>query len=565
MRFLGGLGSLSVPFGGAGAERKDAHTMERASAGPFWSWKGQPYKIGWSVQRAVRDAYDRSIWVYRGTDALATNEVGLQFQVQTSPLDPEKTTEDPLLTLLNVRANEFETAEMFRYRLVTQFVLSKAGVFIEVVRGKGGEPVGLYLLPPQYTFPLPDPNKFVAGYRVELPNGEVQTLAPEQVVWLRKPHPLDPYSGVTALESAGISIDLDVYAQLYNRTFMQNDGRPGGIIGVKGRMLPEDALEMKRRVGGGGLGGAGRTSVIETDSVSFVDTSVNPRDAQYVEGRSVSKSDILLALGVPLSVIGDASGRTFDNADAEWEIFWRSTMKPILDFIAGAFQSLLAAGNAKYQLAYDLSKIAVLQRDQQARVDKALTMYQAGLLTVDEMRDLLGFPKLDVPASRTLWVPAGKFPVARDEADQEQVTKITTMPAGTSPALMQMAAQGQPYGGGQQTLDGSGGGQQQQLGTGAGNNSDAPLGANGDPTYQTLGLEPDGLAVKYRALSGGEALQIGAVTSATGKGWLDAPPELKDGQMLAVLRGNPFVVEGEFWRLRVMDTADQTVFLAPAA
>ncbi|HEX5781247.1 MAG TPA: phage portal protein, partial [Solirubrobacteraceae bacterium] len=400
-------------------QQKAAGTaVEHATAAQYHS-KGTPYSSAWSVERVVKDAFERVIWAFRAIDAIASNEARLPYELRkgvTAEDDGEPVaSKDPLLRLLNRRANPYETAEQFRYRLVCQLLMSKKGVFVEVVRDNVRRVSALHLLPPDRTSPIPDDKKFVSGFRITKARGGYDDIPADRVLWLRKPHPVDPYLATIPLEAAGISIDLDFYARLYNRNFMLNDGRPGGIVGVKGNLNRDDAAELKRRFAGG-PSQAGRTSVIEADEISYVDTATTPRDAQYVQTLKVTKEDILLAFGTPESVLGNASGRTYDNADAEEHVFWRATMRGYLDNLAGAFDALTEGGEEDdLTLRHNTRSVSVLQRDEKERDAKALADYQAGALSLDEYLELVGKKKLDVPLSRVRWVAnAGKVPVGAD-------------------------------------------------------------------------------------------------------------------------------------------------------
>ena len=86
----------------------------------------------------------------------------------------------------------------------------------------------MHLLPPQDTSPIPHPTKFVSGFEVELGDGNKRKIDPDKVIWIRKPHPLDPYRSITPMEAAGIAIEIEQLAKVYNRNFLLNDGRPGG-------------------------------------------------------------------------------------------------------------------------------------------------------------------------------------------------------------------------------------------------------------------------------------------------------------------------------------------------
>lgn len=408
-----------------------ANALRRSTSSQY-VFPGIAYSDNWSVDRAIRDGFERSLWVFKSVDAIASNQARIPIVIRRGDEhEGDLVTDDPILRLLNRRPNKYETAAAFRYRLSAQLLLSKKGAFVEVVRDRMGRPAALYLLPPHRTNPIPDAENFVSGYQLTQADGVVEEIEPERVLWIKKPHPIDPYTGITPLEAAGLTVDTDFYARLYNRNFMQNDGRPGGLIGVKGQMLPDDAAELKRRFSGGPAA-AGRTTVIEADDISWVDTATTPRDAQYVESMGITKTDILLAFGVPESVIGNASGRTYDNADAEENIFWRVTMLPHLDLIAAGFDELTVGGwDDEDFVGFNTDGVDVLRREEKARHDKLMSEFQVGLITVNEYREGTGRDPhdFDVPGARSLFIAGGKVPIAANEADQKAAEKL--MPVGT--------------------------------------------------------------------------------------------------------------------------------------
>lgn len=406
----------------SGLFRKDAMTRRAATIAPFHY--GRPYLSSWDVERAVRDGYERVIWVFRCIDAIASNIAGLDFMFrQGHPIEGDPLPRHPLLKVLNRQVNPFETHEAFMYRLVSQYLLSKRGAYVEVRYDRAGNPRHLYLLPPHLTNPIPDPETFVSGYEVRIggftavtvPARDERTGKP-RVLWIRKPHPLDPYSGVTPLESAGVSIDTDFYARLFNRKFMANDGRPGGIFVVKGD-IDDDDKEVLRARFSGGPDQAGRTSVISADEGQFVDMTTTQRDAQYVESMTLTKNDILLAFGTPESVLGNASNRTFDNADAEKAVFWQETVIPHMRLIAGWMDALDA--DEESFLTFDTSSVTVLQRHKQAREAALADQVEAGLISPDEWREDVGRPAFDQPQSRALWKAQGYTPYIPAKGDED--------------------------------------------------------------------------------------------------------------------------------------------------
>ena len=398
----------------------------------------------WDIDQAINQSYERVIWVYRCIDAIASNSSAVPMMLREyNDMDGVEVEDPNFMRLLNRRPNIYETSQQFRYRLASQLLLSRRGAFVEVVRNREGRPIELHLLPNSATTPIPDAEKFVSGYEVQTLTQGTVTLPPDRVLWVRvKPHPTDIYAQMTPLVAAGLASDTDFFARLYNRNFLANDGRPGMLIAVQGQLMPEDAEEIRRRFSGG-PSVAGQTTVIEADGISATDMSSNPRDVQWQEAVRGSKEDILLAFGVPESVLGNASGRTFDNADAEFEIFWQVTMQPFMDAIASGFDILTPGGlEDEIYVAHDYSKVDVLQRQERRRHEKALEEYRVGLLTIDQYLEAVGRDKFDVPGSRVLWIPQGSVPIGRTEQDTEASAALQPVGMGQPVDQVEASRQG---------------------------------------------------------------------------------------------------------------------------
>ena len=356
------------------------------------SFSGKAYRDPWDIERAYREGMQKVTWVARCIDAIAGNQARLPMVLRknNSPdgmiIRGSTANKSSILNILNTKSNIGENSFIFRYRLSSQLLLGTRGAFIEKVRGRDGGIIGLNLLPPQSTAPIPDPKKFVAGYEISMPNGDKVVMKPEDVVWVRRPHPLDPYLSMTPMEAAGVAIEIENLAKLYNRNYLLNDGRPGGLLVLKGEIDDDDKAELRNRFRGN-LGRVGSTSVISADDgVDYVDTSSNPRDAAYIQMRQITKEEILASFGVPESVIGNAAGRTFSNASEEIRVFWNETMSPHLEVIARALDEL----DEEHYVDFDTSDVPVLIIAKQEVERFLLEELRAGLISVNEYRSGTG-------------------------------------------------------------------------------------------------------------------------------------------------------------------------------
>ena len=386
------------------------------------AYQGKAYRDSWDIERVYKEGMQKVTWVARCIDAIAGNQARLPIILRkdNSPdgeiIIGSKAKNSNILKILNTKANIGENSFIFRYRLSSQLLMSSRGVFIEKIRGRDGSVIALSLLPPQSTAPIPDPRNFVSGYEVLMPNGGTIIMKPDDVVWIRKPHPLDPYLSMTPLEAAGIAVEIENLAKVYNRNFLLNDGRPGGLLVLRGEIDDDDKEELKSRFRGN-LSKVGATSVISSDDgADFVDTSSSPRDAAYIQMRQITKEEILASFGVPESVIGNASGRTFSNASEEIRVFWNETMLPHLEPIARALDEL----DEQNYVDFNTSQVPVLILYEQERQRYIKEELSQGLISTNEYRIASGRKEVDSDLADSLLMNPNLTPIANTKKKMEE-------------------------------------------------------------------------------------------------------------------------------------------------
>jgi HK97 family phage portal protein len=399
------------------------------------------YDKEWPADKVVSDALNKVTWVFRCVQAISSNAARVPLVMRRgNPYDGEPILSHELIYPLNSRANVGETSYSFRYRLSAQVLLSSKGAFIEVTRSARGKVTALTLLPPEDMKVIRDPKTFVKAYELNttvmgsdgFPKPFKHTYQPDEVIWIRNPHLFDPYGSMTPLSSLGLAIETDWYAKMYNRNFLLNDGRPGGIVVLKGETTPEDREDIQSRYRGG-VSTAGRISVLSGGAgADFVDTATNPRDAQYVDTRKITKDEILIGFGVPESVLSNAAGRTFDNAEMERLIFWEETMLPHLDLITRELEVL--DPNVKTYIGVDTDRVDVLQRMEIKRKEYVLREYAENLIDKNEYRLETGRKAIPGDYGKVMFRKNVDIPfMMSDGSDLPKVQGVVNAPLPTPP------------------------------------------------------------------------------------------------------------------------------------
>lgn len=412
---------------------------------PAWR-QGLPYSVDWDVLKAVREGYERVVWVFRCVNAYAESWEWLRILQRQGRRDIGEEVNDPhdIVSLLNAFPNDYEEANIFRKRLTGQVLLSKKGAFVELIptRDAGGDPrngiAGLHILPNEYTSVVPGSGgRFLDGFEIDIPGSRKVRLPPERVVWVRNGHPTDPYSSETPLQAAGLAVDTSFLAALYNRNFIRNDGRPGMILFVRGELSDDDADELEARANGGV---AGRISVIESTvdgpdgtipggGVDVVELAKALSDMQYEGLWKATKEEILAAHACPESVaLGNASGRTFANADAERLIWYRGPVRSHVARVLAPFDRL--DPDPRRFLAADFSTIPEIQEAELERRKVGLDELKGTGITREEYRT--DYANRDpVPADGVYLVPANVLPTpagAEPAAEAEPLMPVADEP-----------------------------------------------------------------------------------------------------------------------------------------
>lgn len=416
-RFLGSLGTNTA-----------STSVQRQSSGRSYVGGGQPYRDNWDYERIVQQGYERCILVFRCVDIIAWHAARLPMGLrQGDPVFGDWVRpNDPLLRLLNRAPNKYLTGLQFRWLIIAQLLLNRQGAFIEVIT-KNGKVVGLFLMPPGRTAPVVSNTTFVESFEVQVNAGITDTvrLAPytpggpdgSSILWIRHMHPSDPYSGSSPLQAMGVDIDSNFLARLYNRNFLARDGRPAGIVTISGDVSPDDREEIGRRVNGAQAGGP-NIAVVEGEDLKYVDLMTSQRDAQFVNLAEMTEDNILTGFGIPKSILGNASKRTFTNAGQEEQNFWNSTMLLWIGLIDDALDQLTPGGlEDDVWLRHNTDSITILQQPRMDRRKAALAEFLGGAITLQQFAVIAGerADLYDQPGCKVFWVAGGKVPIGIDE------------------------------------------------------------------------------------------------------------------------------------------------------
>ena len=266
--------------------------------------------------------------------------------------------------------------------------------YIKKVRGRfGGPPQELFWLRAPDMTPVPEQGPApISGYRHQ-PLGVMTGVTyqtKELLVW-KTVNLHDPRRGLSPLAAVRKEMRVNIAAAEQTASTLENWGVPvGAWVAPKGADLSraDQGLITRALKALRGPRNQGKTPVLP-EGLEWKALALNPKDAEWLAARKVSRMTICAVEGVPLVLAGDDEKTTVyaNLRDAE-RIFWRNTMITELDWIADGFNSGLVPDfdptRKRIVVGFDYSQIESLQDPVTARKSIALKEMAAGVLTPNQ-------------------------------------------------------------------------------------------------------------------------------------------------------------------------------------
>ena len=280
--------------------------------------------------------------VHRSAKAVAAVEWHLYRKSASGKKeDRVEVTSHAALDLLNQPNRFFRTREVFMEAGAQHKGLTGETWWV-IARYPGVTlPMEIWPVSPARMTPVPDPETFIAGYMYTAPDGEQIALRLEDVIFIRTPHPSNPYRGISPIQPLLTEIETNRFSAEWIRNYFVNGAEPGGIIEVPNGLSDDEFDELRDRWNEQhkGIANAHRVAILEHGQ--WKDRKVTQRDMQFVELRDAEREVIREGMGFPKPMLGTVDDTNRANMEAAETMFARWTVVPDARAIRGALNSEL--------------------------------------------------------------------------------------------------------------------------------------------------------------------------------------------------------------------------------
>jgi HK97 family phage portal protein len=416
---------MPSPFrSGSPLDRLFGGVEQRALPSPdqyLYSGYGVPalYKPAESI-----DAYGDSVWLYRSVLTLSIECARIPLKLRKKNTKNNAFVERHQCLDLLARPQETKTGKVqltgMMLRVITHMheFLNGEGFWVFQKRlpaNLGGGPVYVDLARPQYVFEKLDKDGEISEYVYRVspaagPRSEI-SLDPLDVVHFRLPSPKNWLRGHSPLQGIRHAVDGQRKADLMNVSKLDNYGAPGGVLETDQAVPPDERQKLlsEWRQNFAGAKNAGKVAFMPK-GLKFNKTQETNQDMQYVEGKSVTRDEILANYGVGLEIMGRTESQTRANAEAAIFVFQRFGVLPYMELFVDALNNdYLPAfpGTDNLEFVFD-DPVPENLEDKRATSE---TLMGGGALTPNEQRKMFGLEPLNLPGMDVPYLPIGLAPV----------------------------------------------------------------------------------------------------------------------------------------------------------
>ncbi len=341
-------------------------------------------------------------WVYRNNDVIAQEVSQIEFQLfqvglKAGEIVYNEVNDHPVLQLLdkfnatttrtdgiyNTQSHKKLTGDAFWYlerngkQITNIYLLQPDKVELNLGDPRNGEP-----LVKSYTY-----RDIINGNKVEV------TYLPEEIIHFKKPNPSNQFRGKGAVEATSETIDSDELANLTQRNFFRNGAITNFILSTDAKINEDQLKRLKAQLKASNNGAQNAyNTMILGGGLKPSSISQSNKEIEMIALMKWYRDKIMVAFGntpASIGVIEDVNQANAQDTLATWK---RGTIKPDMDAIVNTLNEFLVP---LYGSNLILGYVNVVPEDRTSDVDEAVKLKQAGIITVNESRALLGYDTIN--------------------------------------------------------------------------------------------------------------------------------------------------------------------------
>lgn len=342
--------------------------------------------------------------------------------MRQTDMGKEKALDHPLYRIIHEQPNPEQTTMEWRETAMCHLLL-RGNHYSEKQYDAGGRLMALWPIhPDKVRIERASPNAPLT-YVISLPDGKQVSLRHENILHLRGLGS-NGVTGFSPIAVARQSIGLAVAAQEYGARLFRNDTRPGGVLEHPAKLSDPAHKRLKTSIEEQhqGLSNAHRMMILE-EGMKWHQIGINPDDAQFLESRKFSVTEVARMFNVPPHFLRDLERATFSNIEQQAIEFVVYSLRPWCVRFEQRLNIDLLSHEDRVTHFIKLNVDGLLRGDIKTRYDAYHVAKGDGWLNANEIRELEDMNPIAGDGGDDYWQPVnmgvvGKMPLPEPNTNQ---------------------------------------------------------------------------------------------------------------------------------------------------
>lgn len=245
----------------------------------------------------------------------------------------------------------------------------------------------------------------IAEIKIENEHGEEETFNYEadptdsDVFFERYFHPTEPRYGLSPVEAAAMSVDVNNEARRWNLGLLQNGAQPSGVLSFENNLGDSKRQAVKKQWRQRHAGPSNAGSIMIADGgggADFKQVGMSPNEMQWSNLTRLSAREVSIVWNVPAQLLGHTESQTYNNYRSARRSFYVEKIIPLVTKLYGFLNStIIPHYDEPLLLDYETASVDALKKEINEMHERAREDVQNTLLTINEARDRIGMGEVE--------------------------------------------------------------------------------------------------------------------------------------------------------------------------
>jgi HK97 family phage portal protein len=346
--------------------------------------------------------------------------------MRTTEIGKEKALTHPLYQIIHEQPNPEQTAMEWRETAMCHLLL-RGNHYSEKQYDNAGRLIALWPIHPDRVKVERQSADAPLSYVIKIPGvGKEVRIGQDRMLHLRGLGS-NGVTGFTPNSIARDALGLAIAAQEYGARLFKNDTRPGGVLEHPLKLSDPAFKRLKTSIENEhqGVTNAHRMMILE-EGMKWHQVGINPDDAQFLESRKFSVTEVARMFNIPPHFLRDLERATFSNIEQQAIEFVVYSLRPWLVRFEQRLKIELLSPQDRVTHFIKFNVDGLLRGDIAARFNAYQVAKQNGWLNADEIRELEDLNPMPAGKGEDYWQPVnigvvGKMPLPQNQTTQQEV------------------------------------------------------------------------------------------------------------------------------------------------